>query len=110
MLTPVDTPLCVWPWRLASTHLHPTTHRACKGMIKPSTRMLRMYIDPPPPQELQNVFGHMQLGRARSYNPSEFAKLLSLDRGAQQDPQVCDGVCFVLHAVGLCVCHVGTGG
>ena len=38
-------------------------------------------------QELQRVFAHMHLGRARDYNPKKFAQLLALDRGTQQDPQ-----------------------
>ena len=40
-------------------------------------------------QELQHVFGHLQLGRRAGYNPRKFANLLGLDSSEQQDPQVC---------------------
>lgn len=37
-------------------------------------------------QELQCVFGFLQWCKQNSYNPTQFAKLLCLDRGEQQDP------------------------
>lgn len=40
-------------------------------------------------QELQRVFGHMQEGIAKVYDPARFATLLGIDNGIQQDPQVC---------------------
>lgn len=40
------------------------------------------------PQELQRVFGHMQEGIAKVYDPAPFATLLGIDKGIQQDPQV----------------------
>lgn len=38
-------------------------------------------------QELQRVFGHMQEGVAKVYDPAPFANLLGIDKGIQQDPQ-----------------------
>lgn len=40
-------------------------------------------------QELQLVFGHMQEGTAKVYDPASFPALLRMDTGSQQDPQVC---------------------
>ncbi|CAM9717071.1 unnamed protein product, partial [Scytosiphon promiscuus] len=38
-------------------------------------------------RELQVVFGHMQEGIAKVYDPSAFPALLRMDTGSQQDPQ-----------------------
>ncbi|CAM9367462.1 unnamed protein product [Ascophyllum nodosum] len=38
-------------------------------------------------EELQLVFGHMQEGLAKVYDPARFATLLGIDKGIQQDPQ-----------------------
>eukprot|EP00904_Undaria_pinnatifida_P007871 jgi/Undpi1/4213/HiC_scaffold_16.g07579.m1 len=38
-------------------------------------------------EELQRVFGHMQEGVAKVYDPARFASLLGIDNGIQQDPQ-----------------------
>ncbi|CAM9626860.1 unnamed protein product [Laminaria digitata] len=38
-------------------------------------------------EELQRVFGHMQEGAAKVYDPARFASLLGIDNGIQQDPQ-----------------------
>lgn len=32
------------------------------------------------------MFGHLQEGKRNSYDPMQFARLLQLDRGEQQDP------------------------
>lgn len=34
------------------------------------------------------MFGHMQEGVAKVYDPARFASLLGIDNGIQQDPQV----------------------
>ncbi len=34
------------------------------------------------------VFGHMQEGSAKVYDPAAFPALLRMDTGSQQDPQV----------------------
>lgn len=47
-------------------------------------------------QELQRVFGHMQEGISKVYDPGRFAKLLGIDNGIQQDPQVGVGMCVYL--------------
>ena len=42
------------------------------------------------------MFGHMQEGLAKVYDPARFATLLGIDKGVQQDPQVWPWSDFIL--------------
>lgn len=60
------------------------------------------------------VFGHMQEGISKVYDPAGFPALLRMDTGSQQDPQVLvvgskarTPISTSLSQHIVCICHMG---